>query len=280
MPCACGCGVEVRVGKQFAHGHHMRTARDLTCGRCGVQFSGTARHCDSCRLPLCGCGCGDRVRTPLKTFLHGHHRKLTQRKCKVCGIGYKSSSNLSPKWDGCAKCWSSRPVCACGCGLRVSTPMAMYISGHAQGDMKNLRVAQGHAEQSRKILGHTVSVSTRAKMSFNHGKMSWKQTKPEALLMKELDPSVWSYTGTTKQLPGTPISADFLCAQHKIIVQVDGCYWHECPLHGSGKFMQKRVTDAALTRFAESKGWTVLRFWEHEIKDDVATVVARIHNAL
>jgi DNA mismatch endonuclease (patch repair protein) len=68
--------------------------------------------------------------------------------------------------------------------------------------------------------------------------------------------------------------ADIVFTRSRVAVFVDGCFWHDCPRHGSsptanadwwrakldGNVARDRDTDARLT----AAGWTVLRFWEHE----------------
>jgi DNA mismatch endonuclease (patch repair protein) len=68
--------------------------------------------------------------------------------------------------------------------------------------------------------------------------------------------------------------ADILFTRAHLVVMVDGCFWHRCPDHGlaprnnSDWWRQKldrnverdRRTDAELV----SRGWNVVRVWEHE----------------
>lgn len=98
----------------------------------------------------------------------------------------------------------------------------------------------------------------------------------ESSLLMALDKRIFKYTGLENKDYGQPISADIIAPKSKLIVQVDGCYWHECPKHGSGKFPNKPTRDKVMTKLAQRAGWTVLRFWEHEINEDVDRVVARI----
>lgn len=74
--------------------------------------------------------------------------------------------------------------------------------------------------------------------------------------------------------------ADIVFPRLKIAVFVDGCFWHNCPVHGSapranadwwrdklaGNAIRDRDTDARLA----AAGWTVVRIWEHESAADAA----------
>lgn len=55
-----------------------------------------------------------------------------------------------------------------------------------------------------------------------------------------------------RQHPIPPYTVDFFCAAAKLIVELDGS-------------QHTREIDRARTRFLESKGFTVLRFWNHEV---------------
>lgn len=74
--------------------------------------------------------------------------------------------------------------------------------------------------------------------------------------------------------------ADIVFTRAMIVVYVDGCFWHGCPIHyiepktnvgyWRPKIARNIARDAATTRSLESQGWTVLRYWEHEDPDTVA----------
>ena len=74
---------------------------------------------------------------------------------------------------------------------------------------------------------------------------------------------------------------DIVIADMKIVVFCDGCYWHGCPIHFPGEYLinnrklsisERRKKDSQDTSRLQSEGWTVLRFWEHEIRADKSIV--------
>jgi DNA mismatch endonuclease, patch repair protein len=87
-------------------------------------------------------------------------------------------------------------------------------------------------------------------------------------------------------LPGTRRRADLAFVGAKVVVFVDGCFWHGCPEHATwpranaswwrekieGNMRRDRHTDALLER----QGWRVLRFWEHEDSERVARAINRV----
>ncbi|MBU2614971.1 MAG: very short patch repair endonuclease [Elusimicrobia bacterium] len=76
-----------------------------------------------------------------------------------------------------------------------------------------------------------------------------------------------------RRFPGLP---DFTFAKHKIVVFVDGCFWHGCKIHYKSpstrrKFWSDKITknkqrDRKISAYYKQKGWKVLRIWEHQIK--------------
>ena len=84
---------------------------------------------------------------------------------------------------------------------------------------------------------------------------------------------------------------DFVFPGRKVAVFVDGCFWHGCPDHYNvpqnnfefwrKKLIANRERDGVVTSTLESRGWTVLRFWQHELKKSVRDSAAeRIRAAL
>lgn len=109
-----------------------------------------------------------------------------------------------------------------------------------------------------------------------------KDTGPELLLRKALWHTGFRYRLYAK-LPGKP---DLVFLRKKLAVFVDGCFWHGCPLHatrpkGNRPFWDRKLTgnvirDRKITATLESTGWIVMRFWEHEVTDDIDNVVDQI----
>ncbi len=86
-------------------------------------------------------------------------------------------------------------------------------------------------------------------------------------------------------------SPDFVFRKQRVVVFVDGCFWHNCPRHGSQPvsnplFWQKkldrnRTRDRTVTRTLRQRGWTVLRVWQHELtRNNEAKLLARVRRCL
>jgi DNA mismatch endonuclease (patch repair protein) len=68
-----------------------------------------------------------------------------------------------------------------------------------------------------------------------------------------------------------------------VAVFIDGCFWHGCPDHATrpqrnadwwaSKLDGNKERDRKTTHSLEAAGWRVLRFWEHESPEAVASVI-------
>lgn len=74
-------------------------------------------------------------------------------------------------------------------------------------------------------------------------------------------------------LPGKP---DFAFPLQRVLVFVDGCFWHGCPKcyrlpddnrdYWAAKLNANRRRDKRVSRLSIAKGWKVLRIWEHVLE--------------
>jgi DNA mismatch endonuclease (patch repair protein) len=84
-------------------------------------------------------------------------------------------------------------------------------------------------------------------------------------------------------LPGRP---DFTFRRQKVVVFIDGCFWHHCPrcnwtpatnvAYWRGKFALNAARDRKANRLLRQAGWRVVRIWEHSVKKQHARVMARL----
>lgn len=97
-------------------------------------------------------------------------------------------------------------------------------------------------------------------------------TRPEMRLRRRLWAEGFRYRLNMKTVGGRP---DLVFKGAKVAVFVDGCFWHGCPDHyvrprTRSKFWSRKLADNVArdrkqTLALESTGWTVCRFWEHEV---------------
>ena len=85
--------------------------------------------------------------------------------------------------------------------------------------------------------------------------------------------------------------ADIVFRKQKICIFIDGCFWHRCPLHfalplSNSPWWDEKIQatverDRRQTKLLRSRGWCVIRVWEHEITDaKIDRVVARVRRKL
>lgn len=129
-------------------------------------------------------------------------------------------------------------------------------------------------------------VLTREQRSFNMSRIRGRDTKPELIFRKALWSAGLRYRLKSK-LPGRP---DLVFPGRKVAVFVDGCFWHQCPEHFQWPktrpdFWKQKITrtverDKEVTDQLKKMGWTVIRVWEHELRNDLGKAVKRIDQAL
>lgn len=76
------------------------------------------------------------------------------------------------------------------------------------------------------------------------------------------------------KLPGRP---DMAFVSKKVVVFIDGCFWHKCPKcfkrpASNTDYWDKKIEyniskDKRVSDELKKLGWKVLRFWEHDIKN-------------
>jgi DNA mismatch endonuclease (patch repair protein) len=112
-------------------------------------------------------------------------------------------------------------------------------------------------------------------------------TAPELRLRKELwRRGLRGYRLNVKGLPGRP---DIAWRQAQVAVFVDGAFWHGHPKAfregKSGAYWDKKIRrnmerDRAANRALEELGWSVLRFWDFEVRVDVTACADAIEHEL
>jgi DNA mismatch endonuclease (patch repair protein) len=113
-----------------------------------------------------------------------------------------------------------------------------------------------------------------------------KNTGPELVIRKALWALKLRYR-THAAIPGRP---DIIFSAARVAVFIDGCFWHGCALHGvrpktnrdfwREKIHKNKARDRRVTRLLFAEGWSVLRFWEHEIEDNPRKVTTAIVKAV
>lgn len=120
----------------------------------------------------------------------------------------------------------------------------------------------------------------------NMANIRGRDTSPEMLLRKALWKNGFRFRVNFRVVGIRP---DIVFTARKLVVFVDGCFWHGCPQHyvmprtrpkfWSDKLETNTRRDRKQTISLMENGWRVLRFWEHEIVSDLARVAMDVANA-
>ncbi|MBI5761126.1 MAG: very short patch repair endonuclease [Planctomycetales bacterium] len=84
---------------------------------------------------------------------------------------------------------------------------------------------------------------------------------------------------------------DFVFRSTRVVVFVDGCFWHGCPRcyrrpasnrkYWDAKVDRNRQRDREVTRSLTNLGWHVVRIWEHELsRRNEARCLRRVRRVL
>ncbi|WP_439024603.1 very short patch repair endonuclease [Bacillus halotolerans] len=99
-----------------------------------------------------------------------------------------------------------------------------------------------------------------------------KNTKIEKVVSKEIWGRGIRFRKNVKNLKGKP---DIAIKKYKIVIFIDSCFWHGCPLHGripksnvefwNNKIKRNIERDKSINQYYTKKGWNILRIWEHDL---------------
>ena len=108
-------------------------------------------------------------------------------------------------------------------------------------------------------------------------------SKLEDRVAKELWKKGLRFKRNSKHLYGTP---DISIKKYKIVIFIDSCFWHQCPIHKSipktntdfwiKKLARNVERDKKVTDYYLSNNWKIMRIWEHELKEDFDNTVSKI----
>jgi DNA mismatch endonuclease, patch repair protein len=78
---------------------------------------------------------------------------------------------------------------------------------------------------------------------------------------------------------------DFAFRRAGLVVFLDSCFWHKCPYHyvepkskleyWIPKIARNVLRDKAVRQVYRRNGWCVLRFWQHQIKNNLECCIAK-----
>jgi len=118
---------------------------------------------------------------------------------------------------------------------------------------------------------HKGDIMSPEKRSEVMGKIKSTNTGPERMMAGAFMSMGWTCDSHARDLPGRP---DFVFREAKVIVFVDGNFWHgwrfsqwrdKLSEKWEAKIEANRQIDTRKIRCLRRMGWKVLRLWEHQI---------------
>lgn len=107
------------------------------------------------------------------------------------------------------------------------------------------------------------------------------QSKLENTFSKALWRQGIRFRKNVKKLNGTP---DIVIQKYKIVIFIDSCFWHGCPLHfkrpntnqefWDQKIFRNKKRDEEVDLYYLQNGWNLKRIWEHEIRTDINSAIS------
>jgi DNA mismatch endonuclease, patch repair protein len=108
-------------------------------------------------------------------------------------------------------------------------------------------------------------------------------SKLETMVTNELWNRGYRFRRNVRSLKGTP---DIAIKKYKIVIFIDSCFWHYCPIHGKmpksniefwkAKLERNQERDKETNGYYKRKDWNILRIWEHEIRGDFDNTIKKI----
>lgn len=127
---------------------------------------------------------------------------------------------------------------------------------------------------------------------FSPEKRSWVMSRIRSrntsidLAMKDLLSKTRIKFQMYPKMKGNP---DFVLEKNRIAIFCDGDFWHGYNYHGKKRLRKKywrdkieenMRRDRRTTRHLRAEGWTVLRFWEHDLKKRPELCMRRIDKSI
>lgn len=132
-------------------------------------------------------------------------------------------------------------------------------------------------------------MKSKEEVHYNMSRIRGKDTSIEVMLRHALYHNGYRYRKNVSFLPGHP---DILLLKYRIVIFCDGDFFHgydlskiESQLKTHRDFWTKKIItnrkrDEEVDEKLVSLGYIVLRFWEHEIREDLNRVLDEINLAV
>lgn len=231
-------------------------------------------------IRLCLCGCGKEIvfkkfhkYTGIPKYIAGHHtrnmsdetrKKMSEKKLSENKRGEKSwmfgthpsdetRKKLSESHKGTKSQWY---------GKHLPEETRKKIGDANRGEKNGMR-GKHPSEETKRIMREK-----RLQQIF-----PMKDTKIEIKIQQALTDINIPYT-IHKPILGQPD----IFIEPNICIFMDGCYWHSCKQCNHDDRYGRIEKDKKVNDVLQSQGYKVLRFWEHNINNDIDLCIEEIKN--
>lgn len=125
------------------------------------------------------------------------------------------------------------------------------------------------------------------KISKERRSENMKAIRSVSILENEVTKALWSkglrFRKNVKGMLGKP---DIVIKKYKIVIFIDSCFWHHCPIHGTipksntdfwyEKISRNILRDRDVSKYYTDAGWNLFRVWEHEVKHNFWDAIDKI----
>ncbi|MFP7298729.1 very short patch repair endonuclease [Neobacillus niacini] len=108
-------------------------------------------------------------------------------------------------------------------------------------------------------------------------KKNMRAIKSQSALENKVTKELWKMGFRFRKNANLFGKPDISIKKYKIVIFIDSCFWHCCPIHGNmpksnkdyweKKLERNKLRDIEVNHYYFDKGWKILRVWEHEIKE-------------
>jgi DNA mismatch endonuclease (patch repair protein) len=292
--CTCNCGGRIILKPhhkyqgipKYITGHHVRVSYPSK-GKSKLRANYEAALLNP---PLCACGCGHTLKiklymryTKIPKYLFGHQRRNKKHN------GSRSGENNS--FYGKRHTKETKEVMSSR--RKGKTYEELYgTEGAVEIKLKrNEKLKKPHSDEwNKKIaeshLGLKHTEESKQKMreaAYRRLPRSYVDTEPELILQEALINEIIIFE-TQKHIYGIPD----IFIEPNICIFVDGIYWHANPdIYKDGDVLYRNKTaqqiwdkDKRVTDYLINSGYTVLRFWEHDIHNNLEEIVNKIKEVI
>jgi DNA mismatch endonuclease Vsr len=157
-----------------------------------------------------------------------------------------------------------------------------HLKNQKRSDESRRHISEGvkkyHAAHPGSQKGRDVSEKTKQKHRLHRSKlvMPFKDTKIEVVVQDYLSSIGMKFTKHIILKNVSPIQYlyhqyDIVIKELKIIVEVNGCYYHKCPqncmTHYHPNIEKSHRRDVEIQASASRAGWKLIWLWEHDIRN-------------